>query len=112
MRFFLNEDQRKASHSTCYFEFQKGPYHDKCWRNDSINISDALWEKYDLSDLILRVNGNFDYYGITEITKNQWNEIVELSRKSEGVWGKIIAEAVPWAEECFHDYDVISIIGM
>ena len=71
MKFFVDEEKRKASHSTCYFEFQKGYYHGKCWLPDSINISDSLWNEYHLSDLIACVIKNVDYYGTTIVTKNQ-----------------------------------------
>ena len=67
----MDEEKRKASHSTCYFEFQKGYYHGKCWLPDSINISDSLWNEYHLSDLIACVIKNVDYYGTTIVTKNQ-----------------------------------------
>lgn len=52
MKYFVDEEKRKASHSTCYFEFQMGYYHDKCWLSDSISISDSLWDEYHLSDLL------------------------------------------------------------
>lgn len=112
MKFFLNEEKRQASHSTCYFEFQKGRYKDKCWLPDSISISDTLWDKYNLSNLISSVIKDFDYYGITTVTKNQWDEIIKLSQESGEVCGEVIAEAIPWANECYEKYDVFTILGM
>ncbi len=112
MNFFMDEEKRKASHSTCYFEFQKGRYHDKCWLADSINISDSLWDEYHLSDLIACVIKKFDYYGITIVTRNQWDEIIKLSQESGTIWGEVIAEATPWVNECFKKYDVFTIVGM
>ncbi len=112
MKFFVNEEKRKASHSTCYFEFQKGYYHDKCWLPDSISISDTLWDEYHLSDLISRVIKKFDYYGTTIVKKDQWAEIVKFSQESGAIWGEVIAEATPWVNECFKKYDVFTIIGI
>lgn len=63
MKYFLNEAERKASQSTCYFEFQKGYYHDQCWLQDSISISDELWDELRLTELISGVIRKFDYYG-------------------------------------------------
>ncbi len=112
MEFFVNENKRKISGNTEYFEFQKGQYHDKCWLPDSISISAALWDKYNLSDLIGSVVKNFDYYGITTVTKEQWAEIVKISQESWTIQNKIIAEALPWVNECFKEYDVFTILGL
>ena len=112
MKFFVDEEKRKASHSTCYFEFQKGCYNNKCWLADSISISDSLWDEYRLSDLIACVIKDFDYYGTTTVTKNQWNEIIKLSQKSGTIWEEVIAEAIPWVSECFKMFDVFTILGM
>ncbi len=112
MNFFVDEETRKASHSTCYFEFQMGYYHDKCWLPDSISISDSLWNEYHLSDLIGCVIKDFNYYGITIVTKTQWDEMVRLSQKSGVIWEKVIVEAVPWVNECFKKHDVFTILGI
>lgn len=112
MKFFVTEEKRKASHSTCYFEFQKGRYRNKCWLPDSISIRDDLWNKYCLSDLIRQVIKEFDYCGITEVTKNQWNEIVKLSQEAEADWKQVIEDATAWVNDCFKKYDVFTICGL
>ena len=112
MKFFVDEEKRKASHSTCYFEFQKGYYHGKCWLPDSINISDSLWNEYHLSDLIACVIKNFDYYGTTIVTKKQWDEIIKLSQESGTIFWEVIADATRRVNECFKKYDVFTILGM
>ena len=41
MKYFLNEDERKASNSTCYHEFAQGEWDENIsmfWNNDSLNI--------------------------------------------------------------------------
>jgi len=112
MKYFVDEKQRKASQSSCYFEFQKGYYHDECWLPDSISISDTLWDEYGLSDLIGSVIKEFDYYYMTTVTKAQWDEIVKSSQKPGTLWGEIIGEAAPWVAECFKEYDVFTIMGI
>lgn len=111
MNFFVTEEQHKASHSSCYFEFQKGHYHDKCWLPDSISIHDDLWEKYQLSDLIAQVIKEFDCYGITVVGKAQWKKIVELSQEA-ATWQAVIADAAPWVDACFKEHDVFTILGL
>lgn len=112
MNFFVNEKQRKASDSTCYLEFQKGLYKDECWLNDSINISADLWDKYNLSGLFRKAVKEFDYYGITVVNKEQWNEIVKISQTVGGTWKAVIDDAVSWADECFENNEVFTICGM
>lgn len=112
MDFFVKEARRKASHSTFYFEFQRGSYKDKCWLPDSISIYADLWDEYHLSDLVCQVIKEFDYYGMTVVTEQQWNEIVKIARKTGGVWEKVIENAVPWATDCFKKHDVFTILGL
>lgn len=105
-------DQRKASHSSCYLEFQQGQYHDKCWLDTSISISDEIWNSRHVSDLILEVIPEFDFYGMTIVTKVQWDNILTKSQSDGCTCKEIIAEAVPWAAKCFETNDVFTIIGM
>ncbi|MCD7748336.1 MAG: hypothetical protein LUI61_08415 [Firmicutes bacterium] len=112
MKYFVDEVKRKETHSTCYFEFQRGYYHDKCWLEDSISIRDTLWDEYHLSDLISCVIDDFDYYGVTIVTKNQWGEITKISENSGLIWHEVIAEAAPWVTECFKKHDVFTILGI
>ena len=112
LKYFVSEEERKASHSTCYFEFQQGHYHDQCWLPDSLSISDALWDRFDLSKLFERVIGEFDYYGTTIVTKAQWNDIVKVSQDTHFSWQEIITEAIPWVDRCFKDHEVFTILGI
>ena len=112
MKYFIDEKTRKESGSTCFLDFQKGYYHDKCWLNDSINISDTLWNKLELSKLFSIVLADFDYYGLNVVNKEQWNKIVEISRKMNAEWEEVIAEVTPWVSMCFDENEVFTIIGM
>ena len=65
-----------------------------------------------VSDLILEVIPEFDFYGITIVTKVQWDNILTKSQSDGCTCKEIIAEAVPWAAKCFETNDVFTIIGM
>ena len=65
-----------------------------------------------MSGLIRQVIKDFDYYGITEVTKKQWNRLVELSKATSAKAEPILTEAASWAEECFKENEVFTIIGM
>ena len=62
MNYFLNEEERKASGSTCYFEFQKGKHRNKFWLEDSICIHADLFDELLLFRLFSESLGDFDYY--------------------------------------------------
>ena len=74
MRYFVDEEERKASGGTCYFEFQKGKYRNKHWLKDSICIHANLFDELLLFRLFVGSLGSFDYYGPANvIEKEQWH---------------------------------------
>lgn len=112
MKYFVNEEERKASGSTCYFEFQKGEYRKKCWLKDSICIHADLFDEFLLFQLFADSIGSFDCYGPNNVIKKaQWNKIVENSKKDER-WMAIVEELTPWVEECFSKHECFTICGI
>ena len=112
MKYFLNEEERKASGSTCYFEFQKGKHISKHWLEDSICMDADAFDELLLGQLFADSLGNFDYYGMMNvIEKEQWNKIIEKSKENEQ-WKLVIEELRPWAEECFAQHECFTICGI
>ena len=112
MKYFVNEEVRKKSGGTCYFEFQKGKHRNKCWLKDSICIHADLFDELLLFNLFSDSLGDFDYYGPTnEIGKEQWQVIIEKSKENEH-WKLVIEELKPWAEECFTKHKCFTICGI
>ena len=111
MKYFLNEAERKESRSTCYFEFQKGKFRHKHWLKDSLclhaDVFDTLMLYYLFSDSI----EGFCYYAPNEVSKEQWNNLVEKSKENEH-WKNVIEELKPWVEECFTEYVCFTICGI
>ena len=112
MKYFVNETERKASGSTCYFEFQKGKYHDECWLPDSLSIHMDLFDELKLFDLISSVIPSFDYFGLTEIDCNDWKEIVNRASVIGGKTAQAIKEANDWALMAFSETSIITICGI
>ena len=112
MKYFIDAKEREESGSTCYLEWQKGYYHDECWLPDSINISGSLWDDALLTRFMRQVVKDFDYYDLNIVDRRQWVEIVRLSNEANHLCRSIIAEAIPWVEECFEEYDVFTICGL
>ncbi len=112
MKFFIDAKERKESGTTCYFEFQKGLCDDKCWKEDSVYISDSVWDEYETSEVFENFVPDFDYYGITKIDKNQWTKIVEFCKTNKTKCAPIIIDVKQWVEDCFANNDCFSIWGM
>lgn len=112
MTYFVTESERKKTHSTCFFEFQKGKFESECWKEDSLCLSDDIFEEYKLYNLFSQVLDNFDKYGITVVDRLDWNRLQNAAEELNLVWRKIIIELTPWAEECFKEYDEFSILGI
>lgn len=112
IKYFVNETDRKASRSSCYFEFQKGRYNGNCWLQDSLSISDDLWEDLNLSDLFGEIIPKFAYYGCTTVTQKEWVKLLKRAEESGCLWKEVIEELVPWANECFENNDVFTILGI
>jgi len=112
MRYFVNEEERKASGSTCYFEFQKGKHRNKHWLKDSICIHADLFDELLLFHLFADSLGCFDYYGPANvIEKEQWYKIIEKSKENEH-WELVVGEMRTWAEECFNKHTCFTICGI
>ena len=112
MRYFVYEEERKASGSTCYFEFQKGSHRNKYWLKDSICIHADLFDELLLFRLFADSLGYFDYYGPTNvIEKEQWCKIIEKSKENEQ-WKLVVEELQPWVEECFNNHKCFTICGI
>ena len=112
MKYFVNEKERKASGSTCYFEFQKGFYQNKSWLEDSVCLHADLFDELRLFRLFSDSLGTFDYYGPTNVVnKEKWDMIVEKSKENES-WKSVIDELKPWVEDCFIRYHHFTICGI
>ena len=64
-----------------------------------------------LTELFGGVLPEFDYFGVTPVSRGQWERIAARSR-DEADWRAVIDEAAPWAEASFARHGVISILGL
>ena len=112
MKYFIDEETRRASHSTCYFEFMVGKYQNKCWLPDSISISEGLFDKLKLHEVISSVVPSFDYYGLTEISRDDWNKILDKANWVGGKTQEAFEEANKWTKLAFSSDNVITICGI
>lgn len=111
MKYFCTENERKASKSTCYFEFQKGRHKGNHWLEDSFCIHDDL-----LNDEIYQIFVNaipqFEPFGITEVSPEQWQQV---KTNAEAVGGEALVavmELDEWVVKCFEKEAVFTICGI
>ena len=97
MKYFIDEEQRKASGKTCYFEFQKGKFRNKCWLKDSLCIHANTFDLLNLDELFSNSIVKFNYYGLTVINKEQWENFV-IKSKDKKEWLSVIEELTPWVK--------------
>lgn len=115
MKYFLNENERNASGSTCYHEFCRGKWDENTmvfWHKDSMNIHDDWMFTLGLEDLISNVIDNYQLYGETEINKEQWRDICTSAEKIGGDLLEAIKEIKPWVEDNFLQNEVFTILGI
>lgn len=111
MKYFVNEETRKASGSTCYFEFQNGKFKNKFWLKDSLCLHADVFDELMLYRLFSSSIEDFDYYGVNEVSEEQWNIILKNAKEDEQ-WESVIEELRPWAEECFKKHKYFTICGI
>ena len=101
----------KDREGTCYMEFMKGEYKNKCWLDDSILIDEEIFSELLLHRYIKKIVPEFDYYGITEINRQQWQEIIDIVPDDSEAF-KALNELSSWAYKTFKEYEIITILGM
>ena len=111
MKYFINEEMRKASEGTFYFEFQKGKFRNRFWMKDSICLYADLFNELNLYQLFADSLGEFDYYGANVVSQDQWLKIVEKSTENKQ-WKMIVEELKPWVEECFIKHKHFTVLGI
>lgn len=112
MRYFSTENERKASHSSCYLEFQRGEYCGNHWLEDAVSLHDDIFYELHLYSLFRKAIPEFDHYGITQVNQIQWENLYQLAMEQGGEVQKLIEELEIWVSDCFQVEDVFTICGI
>lgn len=112
MKYLKTETERKHLGGTCYFEFQKGQNeyttNYEFWKNDSLLLHMNLMDEIKLYKII----PNFNYYGITYVSKQTWADIKKTALDSKGKVLELIEELSNWVDSNFEKYDYFLIMGI
>lgn len=110
-KYFLTSDERRASGSSCFLEFQRGKY-SGAWQEDSLCIYDDICLASGLYEVIYRAVPEFDYTGLTELDEKDFARLRQAACEAGGEISDIIEEIAPWAENCFKAGKIITLCGI
>ena len=111
-KYFIRPADRQGS---CYYEFHMGAWgmgNNHFWKEDSICISDDDFVYTGFEEIVADVVEEYDPYGNTPVTNEQWELIVQ---KAEIIGGNVwvaVNEAKEWATQNFQHHQVFTILGM
>jgi hypothetical protein len=97
---------------SCYFEFQKGKFSDKYWLDSSICLSADIFDSLNLYQVFVKIVSEFDYYGITEINREEWKQIKLTADIIGGIAKDVITEIDSWANGFLSTGNVITFLGI
>lgn len=97
-------------HGTCYFEFQRGKFCNSHWSDDSLYLHAELFDMLDLR--FNEVLENFNYYGPTEVSPGEWEQLKSLANDKDDRTRRIIGELDLWVAECFAHENCFTILGI
>ena len=112
MRFFVTEEERKRSGSTAFIEFQKGAGDGECWRIDSICMDDELFSELHLRRFFTMILPQFDYYGITQVSKSEFERLCENAAGFSSDVDACMKELEEWIGEGSDEDILFTICGM
>ena len=111
MAYFVTLAQRKG---TCYHEFFRGKWDEETfWREDSIYLDDDVLSENDaFADILDAAVPNWWPYGVTEITRAQWERVGQLAQQAGGHALEMFLEADAWAQPVLAQEGCFTILGV
>lgn len=111
MKHFITPPQRQG---TCYHEFWRGKWDGKSfWAADSILLHDDVMDECpDFPKALLAVIPGYAPFGVTEVTRPQWEAVGRLADAAGGTKKELYDEADAWAREVFRTLDCFTILGI
>jgi hypothetical protein len=111
MTYFLTAPQRKETQSTLYFEFQKGRFRHKFWKDDSIYLHADIFDRLGLDAIFSELIPNFHYFADTWVSAEQYHAVRAVALAHGGELAAVFAELDVWVTECFRTEDCFTILG-
>lgn len=114
---------KKELEGTCYFEIMPGRYKGSCWKDGSIFFEEEVFSL--IEPAFERHVPKYDHYAFTDISKEQWNKILEdlastsmidnfaqeFDSKREDT-KKLIEELTVWVLRQLEKEDYLAVLGL
>lgn len=115
MTYFITNKQRlEMGGCTDFLEFFPGKRKENSsfWNKKSILINEDVFDEIGLGSYFDQYLEDFDFYGFTEVSEEQWNKLVKNSNMLSKEVQCSIQEIDQWAQIVFEESDVFTIIGI
>ena len=104
--------RRKMLGGTCYFEFQRGRFRGKHWLDRSVYLHADRFDELKLFHLFAAALPHFNYYGTTQVDRQQYETLKTLALAQGGNIAAFIEELDHWVQDCFYIENVFTICGI
>ncbi|AZK47552.1 hypothetical protein [Paenibacillus lentus] len=95
------------------FEFMQGQLANIHWKNDSIYLTEETLAETKLVDFLYLTFKDFNYYGPTEVTEEDWNQLKRnINTSNSEITKQIVNEIDEWTKECFKIHTCFTICGI
>ena len=112
MHYLITAEQRKATHSSLFIEFQKGAFSNRHWLADSVYLHADVFDRLGMYELFKRSIPDFDYYYVTQVSPHQY----AVLKRNAAVYGAevsaLFAELDVWVNQCFRSESCFTICGI
>ena len=112
MTYFITEAQRKPTHTTCFFEFQKGMFRKQHWEEDSLFLHMDTFDRLNLYPIFCAAIPHFDYCGPNSVTHDQYKLLKDTVLSHGDEIAALFTEFDIWVTECFKTETCFSILGI
>jgi len=111
LKYFIKKDQCKG---TCYHEFYKGKWDNETrWKDSSVYLhDDILYDAQDFVDAIREVITDYDPYGPTEVSVDDWLKIGKIADQKDILAREIYQDANMWVQLACVECGCITILGI
>lgn len=111
MKYFIVNSERRG---TDYYEFCKGRWDGETfWKDDSIYLhDDVLYENHDFLSALMKVKPDFDSFGVTEISREDWERLRSEVQSYPDGCREMFMELDTWVMDTFLAYDCFTVLGI
>ena len=94
------------------FELMRGSFENLHWLEDSLYITEDVFQKLELDVLFRTCLDEFSYFGVTVVTRTDWDRIKNTANHSFPCCSKVLAKIDQWARVGFQTEECFTVCGI